>query len=72
MTNLGFGRWNDMEDKTGMYSFVLDNATTWHTNYIERYLHIAGVFDKNKKKYLIMYMERKKKKQNGQETIFYQ
>ena len=62
MTNLGFGRWNDMEDKTGMYSFVLDNATTWHTNYIERYLHIAGVFDKNTKK-ISYYVYGKKKEE---------
>ena len=62
MTNLGWGRWDDMQEKTGMYSFNVDNATTWHTNYLETYLHIAGIFNKDLKK-LKYYVYGKKKEE---------
>ena len=64
MTNLGWGRWNDMEENTVMYSFAVDNATTWHTNYIKIYIHIAAVFDKDNKK-LIYYVYGKKKEETN-------
>ena len=64
MTNLGWGRWNDMEGNTGMYSFVVDNTTTWHTNYIKIFIHIAAVFDKDNKN-LIYYVYGKKKEEKN-------
>ena len=64
MTNLGWGRWNDMEGNTGMYSFVVDNTTTWHTNYIKIFIHIATVFDKDNKN-LIYYVYGKKKEEKN-------